>query len=243
MNSLIRTFTAAALFCVAAAASQAADDVATGTAALRTGDFTGATALWQDMATVGNPSAVNNLAFMYISGNGVTRDVAKGMDLLKAAADFGYPMSQYNLGLMYANAEKFGLAPVGAAVTATDLYRAAAFGGHVRAQYLLATRTFLGVGTEKDPLLAYTWLKVARTGTGTDLNLAKQIDALIEVLEPLLAAESLRASNIAAGEFRIAIQANSKSAAASGQRVADVLPAMVAQAQPPAQAPAQPTTR
>ena len=71
---------------------------------------------------------------------GAPRVVAKGMDLLKAAADFGYPMSQYNLGLMYANAEKFGLTPVGAAVTATDLYRAAAFGGHVRASSEAAPR-------------------------------------------------------------------------------------------------------
>ncbi len=225
MNIFVRLVVALWLGCVAFPSQ--ADDVTTGVTALRQGDFTGASTLWADMARTGNPAGVNNLAFMYISGNGVPRDIPKGIELLGTVADFGHPMAQYNLALIYANADKFGLAQDGAATRATDLYRAAAYGGHVRAQYLLGVRTFLSVGAASDAAVAYTWLTVARNGA--DAQLGAQIDALLAAAWPLLTEAQMAEATTVAATTRASIQATAK-AYTEGARVGEVLPVVVAAA-------------
>ena len=49
-----------------------------------------------------HPAALNNLALMYIFGNGVKKDVKKGRELMLKAAELGVEYSQYSVAKVYA---------------------------------------------------------------------------------------------------------------------------------------------
>lgn len=50
----------------------------------------------------GLPEAQHALAFMYATGQGVTRDERQAVDWFRAAAKQGHTSAQHNLGVMYA---------------------------------------------------------------------------------------------------------------------------------------------
>lgn len=154
-----------------------ADDVEEGVAALRAGNTQRAVNAWTDLARIGNPAAITNLAVLYLTGTGVERDVSLALQLLGAASDFGFPVAQYNLAKVHANAVTFGVALPDPVTRTTEMYRAAAHGGHVRAQMMLGIRTYLGIGTPRDPAGAAAWLSIARTAAEPDT--AAEIDALL----------------------------------------------------------------
>lgn len=49
-----------------------------------------------------HPAALNNLALMYIFGNGVKKDVKKGRELMLKAAELGVEYSEYSVAKVYA---------------------------------------------------------------------------------------------------------------------------------------------
>lgn len=132
---------------------------------------------WSDLARIGNPAAINNLAVLY-PGTGVERDMSLALQMLGAVSDFGYPVAQYNLAKVYANPMTYGVVLPDPVTRSTEMYRAAAHGSHVRPQMLLGVRMYLGVGTPRDPAGAAAWLSIAHTGAA-EADLAAEIDALL----------------------------------------------------------------
>lgn len=70
-----------------------------GKSALDRGDAGTAFKIYQQVAATGDPVAQTILAMMYMEGKGVPQNVSSAIDWYKKAADQGYPVAQYNLGL------------------------------------------------------------------------------------------------------------------------------------------------
>lgn len=143
-----------------------ADELHDGISALEAEDFPRAFSTLKPLADKNNSDAQDALAYMYINGNGVTKDVNEGIRLWRAAAEHGHLLAQYHLGDIYTKsnyvsvnlaetrkwwlkaAEKgelnaiFGLALMN--------YRENYAGQHVKANYKEAMRWFVK-STEVDP--------------------------------------------------------------------------------------------
>jgi hypothetical protein len=78
-----------------------ADQLEDGKAAIDRQDYSTALNLLHPLADQGNADALNSLAFLYQSGQGVKLDYAEAMKLYRKAADQGYAKAEYNIGLMY----------------------------------------------------------------------------------------------------------------------------------------------
>ena len=55
----------------------------------------------QKAAALNNPVALYNMATFHIEGHGFPKNLEKGAEYLKAAAQLGLPAAQFNLGRMY----------------------------------------------------------------------------------------------------------------------------------------------
>lgn len=75
----------------------------------RQGDFGGAYDILSPMAKQGDPHAQFNLALLYHSGMGVSRDEVEAVRLYISSAQNGHPMAQEYLAVAYAEGW-FGLA-------------------------------------------------------------------------------------------------------------------------------------
>jgi TPR repeat protein/serine/threonine protein kinase len=62
-------------------------------------------AAYQKEADQGDPEAMWNIGYMYDFGNGMTKDVDKSQTWYQKAADLGYPLAAYDMGLRYENGE------------------------------------------------------------------------------------------------------------------------------------------
>ncbi len=64
---------------------------------------------WYTLAAEnGNKDALNELAFMYYTGNGVEQNLEKGAEMFLESAYKGSILAQYNVGLIYYSGDGFG---------------------------------------------------------------------------------------------------------------------------------------
>jgi TPR repeat protein len=113
-------------------------------------------------ADKGNSLAQYNLSSMYAIGQGVEKDPAEVLSLLRKAADQGLSLAQFRLGVLYAD----GLSTTGLNVTrdyaeAVKWYRKAADQGFAQAQFDLGVMYVIGQGVEKDDPEAAKWYRKA----------------------------------------------------------------------------------
>ena len=93
----------------------------------------------------------------YVDGNGVAQDVAKGLKLIRAAAEQGYAPAQNYLGNCYANGRWVGRNPT----KAVEYYRKAADLEHAWAQYNLGNCYYNGQGVAQSHEKAVKWYRKA----------------------------------------------------------------------------------
>lgn len=110
-------------------------------------------------ADAGDPVAAVKLARIHLDGIGAPKDFQKAIDLYRVAADRGDIDAQFALGKILFN----GVGDVVRQPEAAIPYLArAARAGHPRAQVLMGLAHARGKGIEKDRVVAYAWLHLAR---------------------------------------------------------------------------------
>ena len=100
---------------------------------------------------------------MLLDGTVVAADIAKARDLMKAAAEPGLPLAQYNYGQMIVQAS-----PSGGFEEAFGYFEKAANAGVADAQYAMSQLYAYGRGVPADSAMARGWLRAAAmNGFGT----------------------------------------------------------------------------
>ena len=102
-------------------------------------------------------SSICPLGELYLTGRGVEKDLAKGAELCKKAADHGHVPSQTLVGRLYATGQGLEKNPELAARYMTK----AANGGDSNAQASLAEMYWKGLGVEKNQTIALKLLQSA----------------------------------------------------------------------------------
>jgi TPR repeat protein len=128
-----------------------------GLAAYDRGDYATAYRELAPAAADGAPAAQYALARMYLSGEGVTRDSAKGLKWMREAATAGVGLAQYQLGAGY----ELGIVTPQDYSEAARWYRMAADRSVALAQYHLGLLYLNGVGVTGDLVAAHMWLNLA----------------------------------------------------------------------------------
>jgi TPR repeat protein len=135
-------------------ASAGLDD---GLAAYNRGDYATAYRELAPAAAGGSPVAQYNLARLYLSGEGVSRDSAEGLKWLRKAALAGVGLAQYQLGICH----EWGIDLTQDYGDAARWYRMAANRGVPVAQYRLGLLYINGAGVPRDVVAAHMWLNLA----------------------------------------------------------------------------------
>jgi TPR repeat protein len=123
---------------------------------------------WLDGAKKGNLEAMNDLAFAYEKGNGVTQNTVESIKWYKKAAQSGYAAAQSNLGNCYLAGR--GLPKD--TVEAVKWYQKAAKQDYAKAQYNLGTLYGQGWGKQPQDLQKATewYQKAAENGNIKAMN-------------------------------------------------------------------------
>jgi uncharacterized protein len=114
-------------------------------------------AYWSAQAKRGNPEAMREVGTAQLNGNGMTKDVEAGVNLLKKAADAGDIPAMLRLAQTYASGSDV-------AMDVREAYRwygRAANAGSPEGQYQLGLGYARGLGVDKDEEKAKVWLKKA----------------------------------------------------------------------------------
>lgn len=114
----------------------------------------------RSLAQAGNGKAQHNLGAMYLSGQGVEKDLKQAMYWFVLAARRGIVLAQHNVGVFYLRG--MGVAPD--PVQAAYWFEEAAMQGDPRSQHSLGALYFEGLGVEKSLEKAYVWLSFAVQG-------------------------------------------------------------------------------
>lgn len=130
---------------------------AAGRMAFLFGQYEVAYKAWFPLAEEGYSKALASLGWMYYTGNGANKDLAKAAEYFRAAADQGHSIAQNNLGVMYENGQ---LGQVNFE-QAAFWYKQAANVGYSYAQYNLGMLYLEGKGVKKDLGQASYWLRIA----------------------------------------------------------------------------------
>jgi TPR repeat protein len=117
-----------------------------------------AIALYISAAKENNAQAQSNLGFCYERGLNVPQNLAEADRLYKVAASKGHPQAQASLANFFehgiaGNPKDLGLA--------MNLYASAAKRGDLLGMFKLGRCYELGIGTERDAVLALKWYKKA----------------------------------------------------------------------------------
>lgn len=124
---------------------------------VKNGDYFKALNIFSPLAEQGDPDAQYNLGLMYISGQGVPRDLIKASTWFAKAAKANQVEAQYWLGSMYSNgqgvSQDFKLAAYWLKIAAEK--------GHAHAQTNLGVLYNHGKGVSQDYELAKYWLMKA----------------------------------------------------------------------------------
>lgn len=67
----------------------------------KSGDYSEAKVIWEELAKKGNTTALINLANLFEHGNGVNKDDLKALEYIKEAAKLNDERAQYELGIHY----------------------------------------------------------------------------------------------------------------------------------------------
>jgi TPR repeat protein len=102
--------------------------------------------LIEQSAAKGGGSAAMNLAFIYLYGEGGTKDYDKAHDWFIAAENAGKPMASYQLGILYSNGLHFEISPR----LAFHYFEKAAAAGIAPATRQVAIAYHTGIGAAKD---------------------------------------------------------------------------------------------
>jgi len=105
----------------------------------------------------GDADAQFELGLRYLTGEGVEKDLTKGVDWLRKAAEEGHLRAQHIFGSIYEEGTGVEKDPVKAA----EWFEKAASGGLSMAQHSIAVAYELGTGVEKDPAKAFEWFRKA----------------------------------------------------------------------------------
>ena len=112
--------------------------------------------LLQDAAS-GNGESQYQLGLKYLAGNGVEKDLKKGIEWISMAADNGYLPAQLELGSIYIEGGEIRRDYSQAA----KWYKKAAQNGDANAQYTLAQMYKDGLGLDRDNAKALRWYRKA----------------------------------------------------------------------------------
>ncbi len=121
------------------------------------GKFDIALKAWEPLAQQGYGKAQASLAWMYHTGNGVTRDLQHALGWYALAAEQNHAIAQNNLATFYEN----GLGVIPNEETAFSWYKKSAESGYSYAQYNLGRMYAEGRGTRKNIKEAKYWLRSA----------------------------------------------------------------------------------
>ena len=121
------------------------------------GKFDIALKAWEPLAQQGYGKAQASLAWMYHTGNGVTRNLQQAFGWYTLAAEQNHAIAQNNLATFYEN----GLTVTANEKMAFDWYKKSAESGYSYAQYNLGRMYSEGLGTQKNLKEAIYWLRSA----------------------------------------------------------------------------------
>lgn len=124
-------------------------------------------------AEQGNPKAQYQLGLMYLSGQGIQKDVKAAAKWYRKAAEQGNPEGQFGLGVLYFHGQGLPQDQQEAA----KWYRKAAEQGNTDGQLGLGILYFMGKGVPQDDRQAYIWLSLAAAQGQKE---AKEVSALAE---------------------------------------------------------------
>ena len=121
------------------------------------GKFDIAFKAWEPLANQGYSKAQASLAWMYHTGNGVTRDIQQAVGWYTLAAEQNHAIAQNNLAVFYEN----GMGVIPDEKTAFIWYKKSADSGYAYAQYNLGRLYAEGRGTRKNIKEAKYWWRSA----------------------------------------------------------------------------------
>lgn len=121
------------------------------------GKFDIALKAWEPLAQLGYSKAQASLAWMYHTGNGVTRDLQQAIGWYTLAAEQNHAIAQNNLATFYEN----GLNVIPDEKTAFKWYKKSAESGYSYAQYNLGRMYAEGLGTPQNIKEAKYWWRSA----------------------------------------------------------------------------------
>jgi TPR repeat protein len=147
-----------------------AQDFDTGSEALDKGDFATAFREFKPLAEQGYAKAQFNLGYMYITGNGTTKDVLAAEKWFILSAESGDPIVQplasvalWNLYYLENSAKNYDKAAYWA--------KKAAAQGDADSQFLIGYMYLTAEGVQKDNLKAFMWLSIALiNGSGKEAS-------------------------------------------------------------------------
>ena len=150
-------------------------------------DYPAAAVWYKKAAEGGNVFAQNNLATMYVAGQGVEKNYGEAAKWLAKAAEKSDPYAIFNLASLYDKGEGVEKNPTKAA----GYYRSAAELGHVPSQSRLGYMYANGIGVARNRVEAFVWLSLAaQHGIGTALV------ALESVVQAMSAEEKLEGQRL-----------------------------------------------
>jgi uncharacterized protein len=147
---------------------------------------------WSDLnelqqdAAAGKTEAMAALGEMLLTGDQVTKDVNKGLELLAKASAAGHANASFRLGKVYEDGELVERDPA----KALEYYRKAALAGVAEAQYNLGAMYVSARGVKRDYKQGLAWLIVA-TKSGAEAEGEKQVrERLVSTNRAQLIAEA-----------------------------------------------------
>lgn len=125
-------------------------------------NFAEAIAWFRQAVDGGHPAAARALASLYLTGNGVAKDVEEGTRLLRVAANSGHRDAQVDLANLFLR----GADEAGDPASIAQWFEAAAASGDRIAAFNLGMCFAKGVGVQQDEGQAAHWLRRAAEGIG-----------------------------------------------------------------------------
>jgi TPR repeat protein len=125
-------------------------------------NFAEAIAWFRQAVDGGHPGAARALASLYLTGNGVAKDVEEGTRLLRVAANSGHRDAQVDLANLFLK----GADEVGDPASIARWFEAAASSGDRIAAFNLGMCFAKGVGVQQDEGQAAHWMRRAAEGIG-----------------------------------------------------------------------------
>ena len=148
-------------------------------------NYKDAAVLYRRAAEDNNPEGFNNLAALYLNGQGVDRNLNEAMKLYAKAAELGLSIAKYNLGSLYLNNKDYDNAAKWLKAAAEDDENAAAFndlgymyemGLGVNKNYLEAVKYYRKAAAKGYAVAMFNLGEAYNSGTGVVQDKAQAAD-------------------------------------------------------------------